>query len=101
MGNCAVCVTPSDSFQNLMAESKSTEYLMFSKSNDPDCIKARTLLFTLNKLPKIIELTRTQDNIKNRLVKMTKKDKPPFIFYKGEFLGGLPELEKHLKNDTS
>lgn len=97
MGNCAVCVGPRDSFAGLLAENKATEYLIFSKSNDPDCIKARTLLFTNNKLPNIVEITRSQDSIKNHLVKVTKQSKPPYIFHKGEFLGGLNELEKHLK----
>ncbi|OMJ88867.1 hypothetical protein SteCoe_9067 [Stentor coeruleus] len=100
MGNCAECVSSKDSLVNLVAESRNFEYFLFTKSNCPESIKARTMLFTKGKMPKIMELHRADDKLKNALIQMTKKDKPPYIFYNREYLGGVEELESHLKKTT-
>ena len=98
MGNCVEVTTSNqDSVDNILSESKNFEYIVFSKSTCPECIKTRTILFSLNSLPKIIELSRTQTKLKKSLSKVTNKEKPPYIFYKGDYIGGLEELERHLK----
>jgi glutaredoxin len=97
MGNCTECVTKNDSVVDIISESQSFEYIVFSKANCPECIKTRTFLFTLNKLPKIIELNKSHNKLRTVLASMTKKDKPPYIFYNSEYLGGYNELEAHIK----
>ena len=99
MGNCAECVSSNDTLINIIAESKNFEFVVFSKPHCPECIKSRTLLFTLNKLPKIIELNRTHIKLREALIKATHKDRPPYIFRKGEYIGGLQDLELLAKKE--
>ena len=100
MGNCVECVSYDDNFLNIITESNSFEFVVFSKPNCPECIKSKTLLFSMNKLPKIIELNKNQNKLKEALAEITKKEKPPYIFQKGEYIGGLQDLERLLNKET-
>lgn len=100
MGNCVQCVPTNEALVNILSESKNFEYVIFSKSTCPDCIKARTFLFSQNKLPKIIEMNRTHKDLRNALSVKTKKERPPYIFFHGEYIGGLEELGRHLKKES-
>ena len=89
-----------DSTSNVILENKSFEYLVFSKASCPECIKVRTMLFSQNKLPKIIELNRTNNNLRLSLIKETGKQKPPYVYIRGEYIGGFTELSRHLQSEN-
>lgn len=96
---CSAQDTPNDDF-SIESEIKRNVVVVFSKTGCTTSLRAKTLLFSIDALPKIVEVNKRNYQLKENLKNYTKQESFPYIFVSGKYIGGYNDLETHINKGT-
>ncbi|CAG9323773.1 unnamed protein product [Blepharisma stoltei] len=81
-------------------EVKDSNVVVFSKPGCTDSLRAKTLLYSIDALPKVIEVNKRTYYLKEKLKLETKQESFPYVFIAGKFIGGYEELQNQINKGT-